>query len=115
MTLAVTGAESRYISLWDAKTELRKNDLYTSTDAPVTSIAYGPSHFGLLCAGFTDGSVRVFDVRSPESRAMVFEGLGGNILDCKLKGDHQRPLLIAGDSNGVIQFHELRMGSSHRR
>jgi hypothetical protein len=46
----------------------------TGTDAALTRLSFGPSHLGLLCAGFADGSVRLYDVRSSDSRVMTFDG-----------------------------------------
>ncbi len=108
LTLAVGGGDSRYIRLWDASQELRRADLLTVTDAAITSMSFGPSHVGLLCAGFSDGSVRLYDVRSPDSLVMTFEGKGSPVLDCRLKGDKQHlPVLVYGDSAGVVNYHQL--------
>ena len=74
LTLAVGGGESRYIRLWDASQELRRADVLTGSDSPITRLSFGPSHTGLLCAGFQDGSVRLYDVRCPDSRVVTFDG-----------------------------------------
>lgn len=116
LTLAVGGGDSRHIRLWDASQELRRGDLLTGTDAAISRLSFGPSHLGLLCAGFVDGSVRLYDVRSPDSRVMTFDGQDSPILDCRLKGDERRfPVLVSGDSTGVVQFYELRNPHSSSR
>jgi WD40 repeat protein len=117
LTLAVGGGDSRYIRLWDANQELRRADLLTGTDAAISRLSFGPSHLGLLCAGFVDGSVRLYDVRSPESHVMTFDGQDGSaVLDCRIKGDEQRlPVVVSGDAAGNVQYYELRAPHSSTR
>jgi len=116
LTLAVGGGDSRYIRLWDASKELRKADLMTGTDAALTSLSFGPSHLGLLCAGFADGSVRLYDVRSPDSRVCALDGQTSPILDCRVKGEEQQlSMLVAGDATGIVNYYELRNTSSSTR
>lgn len=116
LTLAVGGGDSRYIRLWDAAQELRKSDLATGTDATLTRLTFGPSHLGLFCAGFADGSVRLFDIRSPDSRVMTFDSQSSPILDCRVKGEEQQlPVLVAGDASGAVHYYELRNTPSSMR
>ena len=107
---------TRYIRLWDAAQELRKSDLATGTDATLTRLTFGPSHLGLFCAGFADGSVRLFDIRSPDSRVMTFDSQSSPILDCRVKGEEQQlPVLVAGDASGAVHYYELRNTPSSMR
>lgn len=107
------GSDSRYIRLWDASKELRKADVMSGTDAALTSLSFGPSHLGLLCAGFADGSVRLYDVRSPDSRVCTLDGQTSPILDCHVKGEEQQlSMLVSGDASGVVNYYELRNTSS---
>ncbi|KAF6772371.1 hypothetical protein AHF37_06811, partial [Paragonimus kellicotti] len=60
------GGDSRLIRLWDCEREARLRDVPTGADACVTVLDRTADQ-RLLCAGFGDGGVRVFDLRAPAS------------------------------------------------
>ncbi|KAF7259470.1 hypothetical protein EG68_02896 [Paragonimus skrjabini miyazakii] len=60
------GGDSRLIRLWDCEREARLRDVPTGADACVTVLDRSADQ-RLLCAGFGDGGVRVFDLRAPAS------------------------------------------------
>ncbi|KAF8561265.1 hypothetical protein P879_03865 [Paragonimus westermani] len=60
------GGDSRLIRLWDCEREARLRDVPTGADACVTGLDRTADQ-RLLCAGFGDGGVRVFDLRAPAS------------------------------------------------
>ena len=107
-TLAMA-SDCRFIRLWDAKKEIRIMDLFTedSTGA-VTSLNYAPttsasSMADLLVAGFTGGSVKLFDARE-WGRAPVLkldELQGSPILDAKIQDCGGRSILLAGNAGGM--------------
>ena len=107
-TLAMA-SDCRFIRLWDAKKEIRIMDLFTedSTGA-VTSLHYAPTTSAnslkdLLVAGFTGGSVKLFDARE-WGRAPILkldELQGSPILDAKIQDCGGRSILLAGNAGGM--------------
>ncbi|CAL8090399.1 unnamed protein product [Calicophoron daubneyi] len=63
LTLA---GDARHIRIWDCQREARIRDIPTGADACVTTLARSPD-LNLIAAGFGDGGVKVFDLRSPAS------------------------------------------------
>ena len=86
LTLAV-GGYARYIRLWDAERELKKADLATGSDSYVSSLrcsnyyAASSAASGIFTAGFGDGSVKLFDIRSG-SLTILFEKVCRTMKGC---------------------------------
>ena len=87
------GSDCRIIRLWDAKKEMRIMDLFTEdSSGAVTSLHYAPttsasSLADLLIAGFTGGSVKIFDAREwGRAPILKLDDLQGSpILDAKIQ------------------------------
>ena len=112
LTLAV-GGYARHIRLWDAERELKKADLNTGSDSYVSSLrcsnyyAASSAASGIFTAGFGDGSVKLFDIRSRDSRVATFNELDSPVLECRLQetnltGYSGHPAIIAGSSDGEV-------------
>lgn len=54
------------IMLWDLDKELLVNPIPSSSDCSISALSASQVHGGQLAAGFVDGSVRLYDVRTPE-------------------------------------------------
>ncbi|XP_048319912.1 regulatory-associated protein of TOR 1 isoform X1 [Ziziphus jujuba] len=54
------------IMLWDLDKEQLVNTIPTSSDCSISAMSASQVHGGQLAAGFVDGSVRLYDVRTPE-------------------------------------------------
>lgn len=55
------------IRLWDLSKELLVHDIKTGLDLAVTSLTHDKSANGnIIVAGFTDGSIRLYDKRTPQ-------------------------------------------------
>ncbi|KAJ4978640.1 hypothetical protein NE237_009420 [Protea cynaroides] len=54
------------IMLWDLDKEQLVNSIPTSSESSVSALSASQVHGGQLVAGFVDGSVRLYDVRTPE-------------------------------------------------
>lgn len=112
LTLAVTG-EVRVIRLWDAETELKKQDIPTGADCCATHLNMDRTG-NLMALSCGDGSVRLFDRRlSPmESRVMTWREHNSWVLAARLKEFSGRTHLVSGSSSGDIRIFDLRKNSS---
>ncbi|KAK7294811.1 hypothetical protein RJT34_17708 [Clitoria ternatea] len=103
------------IMLWDLDKEQLVNPIPSSSDCSVSALAASQVHGGQFAAGFVDGSVRLYDVRTPE------------LLVCGLRPHTQRVEKVVGigfqpgldqgkivsaSQAGDIQFLDIRNHSS---
>ncbi|GAB4856275.1 Regulatory-associated protein of TOR 1 [Ancistrocladus abbreviatus] len=58
--------ETSPIMVWDLDKEQLVNSTPTSSDSSISALAASQVHGGQFAAGFVDGSVRLFDIRTPE-------------------------------------------------
>ncbi|XP_012256997.1 regulatory-associated protein of mTOR isoform X2 [Athalia rosae] len=113
LTLAVTG-DVRIVRLWDAETELKKQDIPTGADCCATCLDTDDSGV-LMALGCGDGSVRLFDRRLPphEARIMTWREHTAWVLGAYFRnGTGNAPRLITGSLSGDIRFFDLRKNSS---
>lgn len=113
LTLAVTG-DVRIVRLWDAETELKKQDIPTGADCCATCLDTDDSG-ALMALGCGDGSVRLFDRRLPphEARVMTWREHSAWVLGAYFRGSAGgAPRLITGSLSGDIRFFDLRRNSS---
>ncbi|XP_015588597.1 regulatory-associated protein of mTOR isoform X3 [Cephus cinctus] len=113
LTLAVTG-DVRIVRLWDAETELKKQDIPTGADCCATCLDTDDQG-AMMAAGCGDGSVRLFDRRLPplESRVMTWREHNAWVLGAFLKKNgSSSPHLITGSLSGDIKIFDLRKNSS---
>ena len=61
--MVACGGDSPILRLWDAHKERRRCDLNTGSTSYVSTMAFSTRNSDLVCAGFGDGSVRIFDIR----------------------------------------------------
>ncbi|ONI03879.1 hypothetical protein PRUPE_6G288100 [Prunus persica] len=54
------------IMVWDLDKEQLVNSIPSSSDCSISALSASQVHGGQLAAGFVDGSVRLYDVRTPE-------------------------------------------------
>ncbi|OIW07427.1 hypothetical protein TanjilG_19268 [Lupinus angustifolius] len=59
-------SEISSIMLWDLDKEQLLNSIPSSSDCSISALAASQVHGGQFAAGFVDGSVRLYDVRTPE-------------------------------------------------
>ncbi|XP_076922190.1 regulatory-associated protein of TOR 1-like [Bidens hawaiensis] len=53
-------------TIWDMNKEQILSSIPLASDCSISALAASQVHGGLYAAGFTDGSVRLFDIRTPE-------------------------------------------------
>ncbi|XP_044508868.1 regulatory-associated protein of TOR 1-like isoform X2 [Mangifera indica] len=58
--------EISYIMLWDLDKEQLVNSIPSSSDCSISALSASQVHGGQVAAGFTDGAVRLYDVRMPQ-------------------------------------------------
>ncbi len=123
--IAAGGGDCRVIRLWDANRELKVADLAVGGDGDgfVSCLSFSNQTRDLLTAGFSDGFVRVFDVRvgggllqrgsssSLASSAVLHhrEHTGAAVLDCQLQdaggfAGH----VVSGAADGSIKVADPR-------
>ncbi|XP_019058409.1 PREDICTED: regulatory-associated protein of TOR 1-like isoform X3 [Tarenaya hassleriana] len=61
-----SSGEMSSIMLWDVEKEQLVNSIPSFSDCGVTALSTSQVHGSQLAAGFADGSVRLYDVRSPD-------------------------------------------------
>ncbi|KAK2586076.1 hypothetical protein KPH14_008365 [Odynerus spinipes] len=113
LTLAVTG-DVRIVRLWDAETELKKQDIPTGADCCVTCVDVDDTG-ALMALGCGDGSVRLFDRRLPplEARVMTWREHTAWVLGAYLrKSEGFTSQLFTGSSSGDIRIFDIRKNSS---
>lgn len=111
LTQVLAGAgDTKYVRLWDCKTEVRLTDLPSSTDSFVTSLSMNSS-CRLLAASHYDGSIRLYDPRSPPSsaRVMMYREHGKFVVTCRAQQDGT---LVSGCTDGIIKVWDIRRQSS---
>ncbi|KAE9591951.1 putative transcription factor WD40-like family [Lupinus albus] len=103
------------IMLWDLDKEQLLNPIPSSSDCSISALAASQVHGGQFAAGFVDGSVRLYDVRTPE---MLVCGLRPHTQRVeKVVGIGFQPGLdpgkiISASQAGDIQFLDIRNHSS---
>ncbi|KAK0077123.1 hypothetical protein PV325_004412 [Microctonus aethiopoides] len=115
LTLAVTG-DVRIVRLWDAETELKKQDLPTGADCCATCLDTDGTG-SMIALGCSDGSVRLFDRRLPpaEARIMTWREHNAWVLGAylpKYNAATHSAQLITGSSSGDVRIFDLRKNSS---
>ncbi|GFS38539.1 regulatory-associated protein of TOR 1 [Actinidia rufa] len=58
--------ENSSIMVWDLDKELLVNSVPSSSDCSISALSSSQVHAGQFAAGFVDGYVRLFDIRTPE-------------------------------------------------
>ncbi|XP_063991237.1 regulatory-associated protein of mTOR isoform X1 [Diachasmimorpha longicaudata] len=112
LTLAVTG-DVRIVRLWDAETELKKQDIATGADSCATCLDTD-GNGAVMAVGCGDGSVRLFDRRLPpnEARVMTWREHNNWVLGAYLSKESGTRRLITGSVSGDVRIFDLRRNSS---
>eukprot|EP01087_Luapelamoeba_hula_P022195 TRINITY_DN7897_c0_g1_i1.p1 TRINITY_DN7897_c0_g1~~TRINITY_DN7897_c0_g1_i1.p1 ORF type:complete len:1276 (+),score=189.83 TRINITY_DN7897_c0_g1_i1:564-4391(+) len=112
--LLMTSGDVGIVRVWDMERELAIQDIITGSDSCVTSLASQAGKGHLLVAGCGDGSVRLFDIRTPPKYTSVITysehkkwvvGIAMTYLDCQI---------ISGSLNGEVKFWDVRKTISYK-
>eukprot|EP00002_Diphylleia_rotans_P033413 TRINITY_DN7103_c0_g1_i3.p1 TRINITY_DN7103_c0_g1~~TRINITY_DN7103_c0_g1_i3.p1 ORF type:complete len:1237 (-),score=213.22 TRINITY_DN7103_c0_g1_i3:198-3908(-) len=107
--IAASG-DVRSIKLWSAQKETNICEIPTNTEASVTCIA---SKDNIISTGFSDGSVRLYDIRVPQNCSLVHSYAEHKawVVDTFIqKATH--PEIVSGSINGDIRFWDIRAPTS---
>ncbi|XP_006602694.1 regulatory-associated protein of TOR 1-like isoform X4 [Glycine soja] len=103
------------IMLWDVDKEQLVNSKSSSSDCSVSVLAASQVHGGQFAAGFVDGSVRLYDVRTPD---MLVCGLRPHtqrvekVVGIGFQPGLDQGKIVSASQAGDIQFLDIRNHSS---
>lgn len=108
-SLLLAGGNSGVLRGWNMRHEKCELKLATQTDSCITSLASDESALSTVVAGFGDGSLRVFDLRSrPESAVRsTMKEHSSWIVQTHIY-NHARHELLTGSVSGELKFWDLR-------
>ncbi|CAJ2670929.1 unnamed protein product [Trifolium pratense] len=107
--------EMSSIMLWDLDKEQLVNTIPSLSECNVSALAASQVHGGQFAAGFIDGSVRLYDARTPE---MLVCGLRphtervGKVMGIGFQPGLDPGKLVSASQAGDIQFLDIRNHSS---
>ena len=113
----VAGGDYKVIRIWDAMTETKLRDIPTDCITSVSCISSDEDH--LICAGCSDGSIRIFDRREPyvqRVRPITFREHTHPIVAAQLFPESSTSpfFVISTSSFGDVKFWDRRMLTSIR-
>ncbi|KAL3230968.1 Target of rapamycin complex 1 subunit KOG1 [Nakaseomyces bracarensis] len=109
----LTTGDVKIIRIWDALSETVEVDIPAKTSSQITSLTSDQLEGNIFVAGFSDGTVRVYDRRSDPRLAMVRRWRAGNgksgswINNVQMQRGGYREL-VSGSTNGVIELWDIR-------
>ncbi|KAH7579871.1 Trp-Asp (WD) repeats profile [Nakaseomyces glabratus] len=111
-SLLVTG-DVKIIRVWDALSESLEVDIPAKTSSLFTSLTSDQVAGNIFVAGFSDGTIRVYDRRTDPRLAMVRRWRGGGgkpgawINNVHMQRGGYREL-VSGSTNGVVELWDIR-------
>jgi regulatory associated protein of mTOR len=115
----LVGGEHNFIKLWDLSREMSEQEINTGTFSPITSLSSALESDGKLrVASFSDGSVKLFDLRvnsSHESNSQVVRHWSEHkkcVINTHLSKDER--FIVSADADCQIKFWDLRSSISFK-
>ncbi|PRP73403.1 regulatory-associated protein of mTOR-like [Planoprotostelium fungivorum] len=98
--------DTNVIRLWDMDKEALVQDIVTGSDSCVTTLTSN-SDTGAVIAGFGDGSIRVYDARTPGryGTVMTLSEHREWVLGVEMRGSSKR--VISGSTAGDVRFWDM--------
>ncbi|KAJ4841471.1 Regulatory-associated protein of TOR 1 [Turnera subulata] len=96
------------IMLWDLEKEQLVNSIPSSSDCSVSALTASLVHGGQFAAGFADGSVRLYDVRTPEMLVCATEPHTQRVVGMGFQPGLDPAKIISASQAGDIQFLDIR-------
>ncbi|KAK2709231.1 hypothetical protein QYM36_013033 [Artemia franciscana] len=113
--LLIASGDVKIIRLWDANVELKLGDIPTGLDGCVTQISSDRSSGQMILAGFSNGSVGLYDRRKKPQQSQVISWkehsrwiLDSAFLSTSAAGTH----IISGSISGEVRIFDVRKSSS---
>ncbi|EGG06627.1 uncharacterized protein MELLADRAFT_36026 [Melampsora larici-populina 98AG31] len=109
--LLLCGGDSREIKVWNSKKEMCIENIKTRSGSPLTSLSSDHVSSFIICAGFGDGSIRVYDRRESLKSSMVrvYKAIHRSwVHTLHMQRGGQREL-VSGDSCGDVVQWDVRL------
>eukprot|EP00245_Coleochaete_scutata_P002371 TRINITY_DN1309_c1_g4_i1.p1 TRINITY_DN1309_c1_g4~~TRINITY_DN1309_c1_g4_i1.p1 ORF type:complete len:396 (-),score=68.44 TRINITY_DN1309_c1_g4_i1:526-1611(-) len=103
------------VVVWDLHSENFFGRVPTQTDSTISCLSASQVSAGQMVAGFVDGSVRIFDMRSRGVVSYTADPPTGDAKDNQIMGVDFQPgndssKLVAASANGQLKFMDMRRG-----
>ncbi|GLU17889.1 hypothetical protein SLE2022_342370 [Rubroshorea leprosula] len=99
------------IMLWDLDKEQLVNSIPTSSDCSVSVLAASQLHGSQLAAGFVDGCVRLYDIRTPEMLVRAMQPHThqvGRVVGIGFQPGLDAGKIVSASQAGDVQFLDIR-------
>ncbi|OVA17236.1 WD40 repeat [Macleaya cordata] len=96
------------IMLWDLDKEQLVNSIPSSSDSSISALSASQVHGGQLAAGYVDGSVRLFDIRTPEMLVCTTRPHRQRVAGIGFQPGLDPAKIISASQAGDIQFLDIR-------
>ncbi|KAI4374210.1 hypothetical protein MLD38_012227 [Melastoma candidum] len=99
------------IMVWDLDKELLINAVESSSNSSISALSASQAHLGLHAAGFVDGSVRLYDIRTPE---MLVSSMRPHtkeverVVGIGFQPGYDVTKIVSASQAGEIQFLDMR-------
>ncbi|KAH7672543.1 Regulatory associated protein of TOR protein [Dioscorea alata] len=105
--LYATG-EMPSILLWDLDKEQLVTQIQPSSESTISSLSASQVHGGQFAAGFVDGSVRLFDIRTPEMLVCATRPHTQRVVGVGFQPGLDPAKIVSASQAGEIQFLDIR-------
>ncbi|GLT45528.1 hypothetical protein SLA2020_193540 [Shorea laevis] len=96
------------IMLWDLEKEQLVSSIPSSSDCTVSALAASQVHGSQLAAGFVDGSVRLYDFRTPENLVRAMQPHNQRVVGIGFQPGLEPGKIVSASQAGDIQFLDIR-------
>ena len=99
--------------IWDAREELKKREFSSGSETSFVSCLSFSATAGssAFTAGFGDGTVRLYDARTPAANVQTFRDLHSAVLDVQLQDSGGFfGQVVCGDRDGAVRVMDPRKG-----
>ncbi|KAJ7559940.1 hypothetical protein O6H91_04G107500 [Diphasiastrum complanatum] len=100
------------VMVWDLDRELLASSISSQAESCVSAISASQVHGGLLTAGFADGSVRIFDVRTHDALACSTKPHSQRVMGIDFQPGMDTGKIVSASQAGDIKFLDIRNSSS---
>ncbi|XP_010256971.1 PREDICTED: regulatory-associated protein of TOR 1 [Nelumbo nucifera] len=96
------------IMLWDLDKEQLISSITSSSESSISALSASQVHGGQLAAGFVDGSVRLFDIRTPEMLVCSTRLHTQRVVGIGFQPGLDPAKIVSASQAGDIQFLDIR-------
>ncbi|KAF3776242.1 Regulatory-associated protein of TOR 1 [Nymphaea thermarum] len=103
------------IMVWDLDKEQRSNSIYSLSDSSISALSASQVYGGQLAAGYVDGHVRLFDVRTPERHIGTMKAHSQSVervVGISFQPGLDTNKIVSASQAGDIQFMDIRRNTS---